>query len=209
MALKEQDIIIVGKDTDGSTIIQMPITRVENVEGAVKTINGLAPDSTGNVVINSVSSSVNATNASTISNLDDTSSTQIVNAAYLATNNYVVRTYGDQTISGTKTFNNVINGTAITSQWADLAEIYQADAEYQPGTLVAFGGEKEITIATAVVNAVVSTKPALLMNNEQKGTPIALVGRVPVRVIGKVAKFDKLVLDKTNPGIAKVDNEAL
>ena len=46
------------------------------------------------------------------------------------------------------------------------------------------------------------------MNNEQEGTPIALVGRVPVRVIGKVAKFDKLVLDRNNPGIAKVDNEA-
>ena len=126
----------------------------------------------------------------------------------------VVATYGDQTIAGNKTFsgsctfNQTINGTALNANWADLAEIYQADAEYQPGTLVAFGGEKEITIATTKVNAVVSTKPAVLMNNKQEGTPIALVGRVPVRVIGKVAKFDKLVLDRDNPGIAKVDNEA-
>ena len=198
MALKEQDVVIVGKDFDGTTLIRMPITRVENVEGAIKTINNLSPDAAGNVTIDSVK---------TIANLNDQSSTQIVNAAYLATNNYVVRTYGDQTISGTKTFNNVINGTALNANWADLAEIYQADAEYQPGTLVAFGGEKEITIATTAVNAVVSTKPAVLMNNNQQGTPIALVGRVPVRVIGKVTKFDKLVLDKNNPGIAKVDNE--
>lgn len=57
------------------------------------------------------------------------------------------------------------------------------------------------------VNAVVSTKPALLMNNEQKGTPIASAGRVLVRVIGKAVKFDKLILDRNNPGVAKVDNE--
>ena len=154
-------------------------------------------------------------NAPTITDLNDQSSTQIVNAAYLATNNYVVRTFGDQSIAGNKSFSGscsfsqTINGTALNANWADLAEIYQADAEYQPGTLVAFGGENEITIAAAVVNAVVSTKPALLMNNEQKGTPIALVGRVPVRVIGKVTKFDKLVLDRKNPGVAKVDNTTI
>ena len=51
MALKEQDIVFTGKDADGNTIIQMPITRIENVEGAVKTINGGKPDAAGNISI--------------------------------------------------------------------------------------------------------------------------------------------------------------
>ena len=49
MALKEQDIVLYSTDGDGNKIIQMPITRVENVEGAIKTINGVAPDSSGDV----------------------------------------------------------------------------------------------------------------------------------------------------------------
>ena len=51
MALRELDVVLTKKDTDGTTIIQMPITRVDNVEGAIKTINGSAPDSAGNVSV--------------------------------------------------------------------------------------------------------------------------------------------------------------
>lgn len=51
MALKEQDIVFTGKDSKGNTIIQMPITRIENVEGAVKTVNGGMPDANGNVTV--------------------------------------------------------------------------------------------------------------------------------------------------------------
>lgn len=51
MALKEQDIVFTGKDSNGNTIIQMPITRIENVEGAVKTVNGEMPDANGNVTV--------------------------------------------------------------------------------------------------------------------------------------------------------------
>ena len=49
MALKEQDIVLYSTDGDGNKIIQMPVTRVENVEGAIKTINGVVPDSSGDV----------------------------------------------------------------------------------------------------------------------------------------------------------------
>jgi hypothetical protein len=40
-------------------------------------------------------------------------------------------------------------------------------------------------------------------NNEGIIQNIALVGRVPVKVIGKVKKFDKLVLSNT-PGVARI-----
>lgn len=49
MALKEQDVVFTTKDANGNTVIQMPITRVENVEGAVKTVNGAGPNASGNV----------------------------------------------------------------------------------------------------------------------------------------------------------------
>lgn len=135
-------------------------------------------------------------------------STTIVNSEWVAKATCVVHTVGNETVNGTKTFTNVINGTALRAQWADLAENYDSDQKYPPGTLVCFGGKKEITIATQYANAVVSENPAYLMNsNMQDGLPIALVGRVKVRVDQPVKKFDKLVLGN-QPGIATVDNNA-
>lgn len=99
-------------------------------------------------------------------------------------------------------------GVATKARWADLAEIYEADADYPVGTLVRFGGEKEITLANfGECNAVVSEKPAFLMNSEAKGLPIALMGRVPVRVFGAVKKFDKLKFNTVAPGTATVNGE--
>lgn len=55
MALKEQDVVFTTKDANGNTVIQMPITRVENVEGAVKTVNGAGPNANGNVSVPNMS----------------------------------------------------------------------------------------------------------------------------------------------------------
>lgn len=107
--------------------------------------------------------------------------------------NYVTATY--------------FKGTATQAQYADLAEIYEADEEYIPGTLVEWGGEKEITAATNMVNGVISTNPAYLMNSNAKGLPVALVGRVPVLVEGPVNKFDTITLSKDNRGIGIVAKE--
>lgn len=113
---------------------------------------------------------------------------------------------GKNTFTGVCTFNQVIQGTALKAKWADLAEYYESDANYPRGTLVKFGGDKEITIADDVVNAVISTAPALSLNSECDGLPIALVGRVPVRVIGKCHKFDYLELSEI-PGVARACKE--
>lgn len=105
------------------------------------------------------------------------------------------------------TFEKIILGTAYRALSADIAEYYEADAEYQPGTLVQFGGEKEVTIAKEMVNAVVSTNPAYILNggkDMEHPTLLALSGRVPVRVKGKVEKFDLLKLSEE--GVAIVDN---
>jgi len=98
--------------------------------------------------------------------------------------------------SSSKYFNTVF-AVATSAQYADLAENYTADAEYAPGTVVIFGGEQEITISTEVaderVAGAISTNPAHLMNSGQAGLPVALRGRVPVKLIGAVTKGDGLV----------------
>lgn len=115
----------------------------------------------------------------------------------------VVHKTGDETISGNKTFTDTIIGTSMQALWADMAEKYQADTDYPCGTLVQFGGNKEITAATNEVNAVISSAPGFVLNHLEDGLPIALSGKVPVRIIGKVNKFDKIVLSNI-PGIGRV-----
>ena len=94
------------------------------------------------------------------------------------------------------------NGTATTAQYADLAERFESDSAYPPGTVVMLGGVAEITAAmddaSDEVFGVISTRPAHLMNNQdgytdQTHPPVAMTGRVPVRVTGTVKKGDRLI----------------
>jgi hypothetical protein len=105
-------------------------------------------------------------------------------------------------------FAEVFHGTATNALYADLAEKYLADQDYDSGTVLQFGGDKEVTITTEAntnkIAGVVTTAPAFLMNdqlNEENTVAVALQGRVPCRVIGKIAKGDMLVASAT-PGVA-------
>ena len=99
----------------------------------------------------------------------------------------------------------LFDGVASTAKYADLAEKYVADADYEPGTVVRIGGEAEITMTTEhadeEVFGVISTDPAYLMNNDIDGLPVALQGRVPVKVVGKVRKGERLISSDV-PGVA-------
>ena len=99
------------------------------------------------------------------------------------------------------------NGTATSAHYADLAEKYEADAEYEPGTVLIIGGEKEVTVTDQPGSfkavGVVSTDPAYLMNSESNGVAVALRGRVPCKVTGVVKKGDVLITSDT-PGHAMV-----
>jgi hypothetical protein len=92
---------------------------------------------------------------------------------------------------------NTFYGRATQAQYADLAENYVADTEYEVGTVVVFGGVAEITATSTHadhrVAGVISGKPAYLMNASTPGTAVALRGRVPVKVTGPVTKGDLLV----------------
>ena len=108
---------------------------------------------------------------------------------------------GSATARYANVFAQFFVGQAITSQYADLAERFAADTVYQPGTVVQLGGSAEITAAmeelTEDVFGVISTRAGFLMNGEAGDNfthpPVAMSGRVPVRVIGQVRKGDRLV----------------
>jgi len=107
------------------------------------------------------------------------------------------------------------HGTATAAQYADLAENYLADAEYEAGTVLVFGGEQEITTTMhkgdRKVAGVVSTNPAHLMNSDLHGdyvTALALQGRVPCKVIGAVEKGD-IIVSSAIPGYGMVQNDPL
>jgi hypothetical protein len=92
-----------------------------------------------------------------------------------------------------------------------LAELYLSDFAYEAGTVVQIGGEEEVTASTGESNhsilGVVSAYPAYLMNNQlENGIPVALKGRVPVKVGGTIKKGDRLVGAPEGHGVA--DNEA-
>lgn len=100
---------------------------------------------------------------------------------------------------------NQFNGTATSAKYADLAEKYLADAEYEVGTVMMVGGVAEVTASQKGFRAigVVSGKPAFRMNEDLVGgTFVALKGRVPVKTLGKVKKGDRLVA--VNNGCAQV-----
>ena len=107
------------------------------------------------------------------------------------------------------TTNFKFRGTATSAEYADLAERYETDAEYEAGTVVKLGGTNEITQtlnqADEDVFGVISTAPGFEMN-ASAGTDathpfVALAGRVPCKVIGKVVKGDRIISSST-PGTA-------
>jgi hypothetical protein len=99
------------------------------------------------------------------------------------------------------------SGSTLQATYADLAEYYEADQEYAVGTVMVFGGEKEVTTtdvkADHRVAGVVSDNAALIMNESCPGikTLVALQGRVPCRVVGKIQKGDLMVTSGI-PGVA-------
>ena len=83
---------------------------------------------------------------------------------------------------------------------------------YIVGSVVVFGGEAEITTTTTFadtrVAGTISSNPAYLMNADlYQGQPVALRGRVPVNVVGKVKKGDLLVTGNVAGYATSVGND--
>lgn len=129
-----------------------------------------------------------------------------------ASASFTYATTGDKWVSNKDidVGSNYFRGIATSAQYADLAENYLADNAYEPGTVLIFGGEQEVTTTTKYLDSrvagIVSSNPAYLMNSSLQGNNVvslALAGRVPCRVIGKVKKGD-LISTSEVAGLGKV-----
>jgi len=122
-------------------------------------------------------------------------------------------TTGGNTTAGTITGRWTLSGTSPdesrlqATYSADLAENYEGDRDYEVGTVLVFGGDKEVT-ATNIKNdtrvaGVVSNTAAYTMYEACPGLKnlVALQGRVPCKVVGKIKKGDILVTSGI-PGVA-------
>jgi hypothetical protein len=161
-----------------------------------------------------------ATNAQTLDSLDstqflrsDTNGTLtgnlVVNGSVGVNSLINNNANGVGNIGSSTTYFNTVFAQATSAQYADVAERFAADAEYEAGTVVELGGSAEITRSTTELSdsvfGVISTRAAYLMNSgagsDATHPPVAMTGRVPVRVVGQVAKGERLV--SAGNGIAR------
>ena len=163
---------------------------IGNVTGGNITSAGVI-STTGNVYGGNVISTGSYSTAGTI-----TGGNLSAGSGFISTTGTI--TGGLISSTGTVTGTSFV-GVATSAQYADLAENYLADAAYEPGTVLEFGGEFEVTIASnesARIAGIVSTQPAYLMNSHLAGehvVALGLLGRVPCKVLGTVKKGDMLV----------------
>ena len=182
----------IGTTTPSATVDVNGTIKATNIETAVT--GALTGDVTGNI---------SGTGASSLGTLAMGGTLTSKNILPDATTSYDIG-------SSSKQYNTVY-AKATSAQYADLAEIYESDAEYEVGTVVIFGGEKEITVssmgADTRVAGVISENPAYLMNSEATGQAVALQGKVPCKVVGTINKGDMLVTHSQHPGVARKGND--
>jgi hypothetical protein len=152
---------------------------------------------------------VPGTNIASITNSDGVNGNVTINGTDTPTVSFIAKTgtNGTGDIGQTGNRFGTIFGTATSARYADLAEKYTTDKEYEPGTVVVVSYADAMQEATASwlsgqrVLGVVSTNPAFLMNDEADGQAIALRGRVPVKVVGPIRKGQPLISNQEGCGM--------
>lgn len=156
----------------------------------------------GRVVLGNDLNVTGAANVTGTTTLGVTSVTGVITlAAQMLPSANISIELGSTSLRWANVWATTFRGTSITASYADLAERFEADSHYLPGTVVELGGINEITAAIQELSddvfGVISTRAGFLMNgdagNDQTHPPVAMQGRVPVRVIGSVRKGDRLV----------------
>lgn len=174
----------------GTTTLNSTLDMQNNNINSVGTLGITNATVTGNLSVNGNSTLGNATGDNVTFNA------RVNSAINPATDNS--RTLGTSSLRWSTVHGVTFSGTATTANYADLAELYLSDFAYEAGTVVRVGGEFEVTATDGEHNhsvlGVISAYPAYLMNNQlENGIPVALKGRVPVKVKGSVNKGDRLV----------------
>ena len=195
-------------ETSGYIRTTVGTEATSNVTGALRVVGGIGL--TGNIFTsNSIQANGNVTVLGNIYTSNaNVSSYLFINGTENATSNVTgaVRILGGMSVQGNiRCASNIrgdyIIGSSITALYSDLAERFEADNYYVPGTILTMGGTAEVTLEEEELSdeifGVVSTKPGYLMNagagDDVTHPQIAISGRVPVRIIGQVRKGDRIV----------------
>lgn len=137
-----------------------------------------------------------------------TNSNELFYIPFLSTYTASAPAYIDQTSTNGLFYRpseHLLYATATAARYADLAERYHADGSYNQGTVLVIGGKFDVTIsktdADVSVAGIVSIKPAYRMNDDAGDNSthpfVALKGRVPCKVVGRIHKGELLVTSKT------------
>jgi hypothetical protein len=197
-------------------VVQIPTTAY-SVSGTTLTFTE-APAIGDNIDVREI------TTTTTVTGLSNSGSSITLGAGGISVTGNIIPTANATYTLGnaTNTFTTVY-AQATTAQYADLAEKYVGDAAYEPGTVVDFGGEFEVTVSSTdmstAVAGVVSTQPGFIMNEGLTGdttVAVAFTGRVPCRVTGYVHKGDLMVSNgdgtarsEASPEVGSVIGKAL
>lgn len=211
------DLAIADGGTGASTVVQartnlglvlgsdvQPFSNNLTALAAVVTHGFFVKDSAGTAVTRSVA----AGGSITVTNGDGVSGNPTIALSSTPEVSAIIKTgtNGSGNIGQTGNRFGTIFGTATTAQYADLAEKYTTDVEYEAGTVlaVAINGDAEATQTWQSgqrVLGIISTNPAFLMNDEADGQAIALRGRVPVKVVGPIRKGQPLICNQDGKGM--------
>lgn len=206
----------------GFTTVRPGMTMATTVGGQTPLFQGTASDSQlldGIASTGFLSATSNDTTSGTLGILNDSGLTVGQDSdAKLSVSGAGVVTLANQTSGQNMTFsvnvggtpttaltiygaNGTVAGNQVNANYADVAERFAADEVYEAGTVVELGGDKEITRVTSDLSdkvfGVISTRAAYLMNSsagsDETHPPVAMTGRVPVKVVGVINKGDRLV----------------
>jgi hypothetical protein len=186
---------------DGTTPATIDASSVDTTTIANGTSSMAVIASNGNIRANIGGSTVAVFSPSLLAVTGNVSGGNLIATTAVSTSS-IIKTGSNAVgnIGSSTSYFNTVFAQATSALYADLAEKYVADAEYAPGTVVVFGGDKEVTVtstdADRAVAGVVSTNPSYIMNGGLEAehvATVALTGRVPCRVTGTVRKGDLMV----------------
>ena len=193
--------ITLGGDLTGSVTLTNLASGTLTATIAANSV-ALGTDTTGNYV---AAGAVSGTGLSGSAGAEGATFTVTSNATSANTASTIVARDGSGNFAA-----GVVTCTATSARYADLAEKYTSDQDYDSGTVLELGGIAEVTQTrrptSLAIAGIVSTDPAYLMNSDSEGISVALIGRVPCKVTGKINKGDILVSSDI-PGHAKAHRE--